>query len=92
MPNPKHTTSDRMREELHELSAGFREVAAALGVPAGIPPEEEEEHELVDPEEIRESIIGRAVAGSENAAERFKTPALYTDRVNNLVRRDGGRR
>lgn len=71
MSDTKHTKSDRVREQIHDLSAGFREVATALSVPAGIPPEEDEERDLVDPEDVRDSIIGRAVTEPEDDSERF---------------------
>ena len=62
MPDTIPTTSnhefDAVREQIHDLSGGFREVAEALFVPAGIPEEEDDRRELVDPEDIRDSIIG----------------------------------
>lgn len=58
MHDTEHTKSGRVREQIHELSAGFRAVAAALGVPAGLP-DEDDDQDVVDPEDTRETIIDR---------------------------------
>jgi hypothetical protein len=57
MPDTTHTTAERVREQIHDLSAGFREVAAALGVPAGIPDDDEGDDEPVDPDDVRDAIL-----------------------------------
>lgn len=66
MHDTEYTTPDREPEQIHGLSAGFREVADLLGVPAGIP-DERDDRDLVDPDDVRESIIGPAAAGVEDS-------------------------
>jgi hypothetical protein len=67
MPIPRHTKADA-REQLHDLSAGFREVAENLGVPAGIP-DGDNECDLDDSDSVRESILNQTDSESENRRE-----------------------
>ena len=56
---------DRVHDQLHDLSGGWREVADALAVPAGIPNREREDDPR-DPKEILEEIIRTPLTAPHN--------------------------